>query len=60
MISQSQRQVLREWYQTNMYPNKEEVHRVAMSLNIKKETVQNWVYQMHRKKAAERRLSQSE
>ena len=60
MISQSQRQVLREWYQTNMYPNKEEVHRVAMSLNIKKETVQKWVYKMNQKKAAERTLSQSE
>ena len=60
-LSESEKHVIMKRFQTNQYPEKEEVFQVAKSLNISERAIRQWLKTYrHRKKRQEATLRQGE
>ena len=53
LLTEAQKQVLKERFKANEYLTKEETHQLSMSLNTTEKRIAHWFWRTRVKKAAE-------
>ena len=59
-LTKSQKRILMKTFQASKYLTRKEKHELAMSMNLKKRSIENWYCRTRRNKAAEGTFSPSE